>query len=221
MKKILLVNHKEAFLGRNKTLLNRAGFLILTATSTRDALRLYREQSVDLVISLLNMPGIGGDILCSSIRQDSSLKQVPCILVHYDSEAELERVSHCGANASLIKPIHPELLLEQVGRFLNIPRRRDLRKHFNAGISGTRESLAFSGTTLNVSASGLLCETRMHFKQDDLITDLLFTVGSQEIAAEVKVVRVAAGADGMYNYGLQFTSLAPDSRDAIQRFVRG
>ena len=77
MKKILLVNHQEAFLQRNKNLLNRAGFLILTATSASEALRVHSEQSVDVVISLLEMPQMGGDALCTLIRQGSPQKQVP------------------------------------------------------------------------------------------------------------------------------------------------
>jgi CheY-like chemotaxis protein len=217
MKKILLVNNLEAFLGRNKSLLNRAGFLILTATSAQEALRIYREQSVDLIISLLDMPEMGGDALCSSIRQDSELKHVPFILVCY--ETELERASQCGANAWVTKPVRPELLLEHVGRFLQIPARRDYRAIFNARVNGTRESLSFSGMTRNISASGLLCETATILNQDDLITNLLLAIDSHQIVADGKVVRSESRPDGMYNYGVQFTSLAPEYLEKIEQFV--
>lgn len=64
MKKILLVNSQEAFLDRNKTLLNRAGFDILTAASTHEALGICRQHPVDLIIAQLDLQG--GEAICSA-----------------------------------------------------------------------------------------------------------------------------------------------------------
>ena len=221
MKKILLVNYKQAFLERNEGLLNRAGFLILTATSAEEAFHLYREHSVDLIISLLDMPAMGGDALCSLIRQDADLKQVPYILVCYDTEAERQRASRCGANASLTRPVRPQALLDQVSKFLNISARRDYRAAFDATVHGTTESMPFSGMTRNISVSGLLCETSMLLNQDDLITDLLLTIKSHKIIAEGKVVWSETRPEGIASYGVQFTNLAPESREIVENFVAG
>jgi CheY-like chemotaxis protein len=219
MKKILLVNSQEAFLGRNKNLLNRAGFMILTATSAKDALEIYREQSIDLIISVLDLPEIAGDTLCSTLRSGNDVRRVPFILVCYDVEAELERASQCGANAWLTRPVRPELLLEQVGKYLKIPTRRNYRATFNAKVEGTRERLQFSGMTRNISITGLLCETDMQLVQDDLITNLLLAIDSHQIVADGKVVRTEIAADGTYKYGVQFTNLSPESRDRINEYV--
>jgi CheY-like chemotaxis protein len=219
MKKILLVHNLEAFLERNKSLLSRSGFLILTATSVKEALLVHGEQPVDLIISLLAMPETGGDTLCSLIRETPQLRNVPIILVCYDAEPELERASRCGANAWVTRPVRPELLLEQVGRFLKIPARRDYRVVFNARVVGTRGDLPFSGMTRNISASGLFCETSTLLAEDDLITNLLIPIESFQIVADGIVVRSESRPDGMYNYGVHFTNLAPESRDKIERFV--
>jgi len=167
MKKILLVNNQEAFLDRNKSLLNRAGFLIITATSVKEALQLCHDQKVDLIIALLEMPELGGDRLCSLIRAESELKHVPVILVCYPQEPELQRAALCGANAVVTKPVRPELLLEKVGKFLQVAARRDYRAVFNAKVEGMRQSLPFTGVTRNISVSGVLCETAMSLNQDD------------------------------------------------------
>lgn len=219
MKKILLVSNLEAFLGRNKNLLNRVGFIISTATSAEEALQKHREEPVDLVISMLDLPGAGGDTLCSWIRQDKDLKQVPVILVCYETEADLERASKCEANASVIRPVRPELLLKQIARFLAIPTRRNFRAPFNAIISGTTADVPFSGMTRNISVSGLLVEAPVRLNPDDMITNMLLAINSHEIVADGKIVWAEDRADGKHNYGLQFTRLSSGSTEAIESYV--
>jgi CheY-like chemotaxis protein len=217
MKKILLVNNHDAFLDRNKTLLNRAGFLILTATSAIEALSICRAQALDLIIVQLAMPGMRGDLLCSLIRQDSELRNVSIILVCYESEAEL--ASNSGANAVVTKPVRPELLLKTVEKFLGIRARREYRAEFKARVEGTRESMVFSGMTRNISASGLLCEAAMLLSRDDLLSNLLFFIDENRIVADGKVVWTANMPDAMYSYGVKFLNLAPEMRQIIEQFV--
>lgn len=219
MKKILLVNNQDAFLDRNKCLLNRAGFLILTAASAKQALQICREQTVDLIIALLDMPETGGDLLCAQIRRDDELKNVAIILVCYAYQAELSRASLCGANAVVTKPVRPERLLELVGKFLETPARREYRAVFNARVAGTRESLAFSGLTRNISSAGILCESATALKPDDLLSNLLFAVNAHRVVAEGKVVWAESIACGRYQYGVQFTVLPRLSRESIEAFV--
>lgn len=217
MKRILLVSNQEAFLVRNRTLLNRAGFVILTASSAEQALQTYRQQTVDLIISMLDLPHTGGDSLFTLIRQDKSLKQVPLILVCY--ETDLERASHCGANAWVVRPVHPEQLLKQIGRFLDIPTRRDYRAIFNASVRGTSDSKVFSGMTRNISVSGIMCETATQLQLDDLISNLFLAIDSHPIIADGRVVWTESMPDGTNHYGVQFTELATGCREKIEQFV--
>jgi len=217
MKKILLVNNQEAFLDRNKSLLNRAGFLILTATSANEALQISRDQAVHLIIAQLDMPGGRGDLLCSLIRQDSELKNVSIILVCYQSEAE--QAANCGANAVVTKPVRPDQLLKLVEKFLGIRARRDYRAAFHARVEGTRESLMFSGMTRNISASGMLCESDLLVDTGDLLSNLLFSIDKNQIVADGKVVWCLSLPDGKYSYGVQFLDLAPELREKIEQFV--
>jgi CheY-like chemotaxis protein len=221
MKTILLVSHKEAFLLRNKALLNRAGFVILTAASASEALEINRDHQVDLVIAMLNMPDTGGDELCSAIRDGGCNSGVPFVLVCYDTDAAFARAAASKARAWLTKPVHPERLLETVARFLRMPTRRDYRVIFSAKLQGMRETLSFSGMTHNISASGMLCETAACLTDNDVITNLSLAIDSQPVEASGRVVRSEPRADGMYNYGVEFTSMPPESREAIERFVSG
>jgi CheY-like chemotaxis protein len=218
MKKILLVNSQESFLDRNKTLLNRAGFLILTATSADEAIRICREHEIQLVIAQLELSGTGGDLLCSLLRQDSALRNLSIILVCFPSEAAFAAL--CGANAVVTKPVRPDELLQLVGKFLGIRARREYRAEFRALVEGTWGTLTFSGMTRNISASGLLCETEVLLNRDDLLSNMLFSLDSSQIVAEAQVIWRAGGRqDELYSYGVQFVNLAPQLRDKIEQFV--
>lgn len=71
-----------------------------------------------LVLMDFFMPGLKGDEVCSSIRQEESLKELPIIIMtaadNYTPEFFLER----GATDVLFKPIDTDLLLEKVNRYL-------------------------------------------------------------------------------------------------------
>jgi CheY-like chemotaxis protein len=219
MKKILIVNSQEAFLDRNKSLLNRAGFRIITATSAEEALQICREQAISLIIAQLGLPGTGGDQLCRQIRQDPELRSVSIILVCYQSDAEGERASQCGANAVVTKPVRPDLLLKLVAKFLGTQARREYRAVFNARLEGTRERKMFSGMTRNISTSGLLCETSTLLNQEDLLSNLLFELNSNQIVADGKVVWTARMPEGKFSCGVRFIELAPEHQQVIERFV--
>jgi CheY-like chemotaxis protein/uncharacterized protein YodC (DUF2158 family) len=215
LKKILLVNTLPTFLERNTTLLNRVGFRIYTASSAVEALQIHRTEQVDLIISLLDMPEMGGDKLCSLIRQDVVLRKVSFLLICSPFSWQIEKASHCGANAWICKPVQPELLLHEIRKLIAIPKRLDHR----ASIHGRVRCKWFSGISRNISVSGVLCETVMAIDPDELITDLSVSIGSREIVADGKVVRTVCLPDGQYNYGVQFIGLASDYRKVIETFI--
>jgi CheY-like chemotaxis protein len=137
MKTVLLVHHSRSFLERNSALLSRLGILTLTASTATEALAIFQMQPVDLVISVLEMPEMGGDALCRTIRNSATWK-VPFILVCYDFDPEVKRALISGADACLVKPVRPELLLEMVGRFLRQPvrRHRDYSPYLSGAFPG-------------------------------------------------------------------------------------
>ena len=215
MKKILLVSNSQSFLERNTCLLDRAGFKIYTTTSAIDALDIHRAQKKDLIIAILDMPGMGGDKMCSLIRHDEELCKVSILLVCYPVPNDIARASRCGANVWISKPVNPVVLLHEVGKLITIPTRID---HCTS-VHGILKSRIFSGILRNVSVSGILCETDMFLHPDELITNMSFTIGSREIIADGTVVRLVSMSDGMYNYGIQFIGLAPGYREGIENFV--
>ncbi len=219
MKKIIIVNSTHAFLERDKSILNRADFQIFTATSGEEALRIHREDRANLIVVDLDLPDMGGDGLCSRVRNESAIRNVSIILVCHDVLEELERVSTCGANAWVTKPVRPEQLVESVGQLLAVSLRRGYRVLLQARVRGERESTSFFCTSHNISVSGILLETDKPLDPGDGITCSFFLPGSRQIVVDGEVARCEKKPDGVCHYGVRFIDLAPNSREEIERFI--
>jgi DNA-binding response OmpR family regulator len=219
MKKIIIVNAIHAFLERDKSILSRADFRIFTATSGKEALRIHQEEKVNLLVADLALPDMGGDVLCSLVRKESTIRNVSIILVCQNLPEELERVSTCGANAWVTKPVRPEQLVESVGQLLAVSLRRGYRVLLKAKVHGARENVSFFCTSHNISVSGILLETEKLLEPGNRITCTFFLPGSRQIAVDGEVVRFDKKSDGMHHYGVRFTDLAPEFREEIERFI--
>jgi CheY-like chemotaxis protein len=219
MKKILLVNSLIVFNEKNKGLLNRSDFQVFTAVTGMEALQIHRKERVDLIIADLNMPGMGGDKLCSLVRTEKELRNVSILLACRDTPEELEMVAQSAANASITKPINTGDFLEKIGQLLAVPVRKDYRVLLKAKVLGNQESVPFFCTSYNISASGILIETDRILNQGDCLTCTFFLPGASQIAIDGEAVRSMEVADGSYHYGIRFIDLAPEYRKEIERFV--
>ncbi len=74
-----------------------------------------------VVITDLNMPGVGGFDLLRHIRADAGLRRVPVVVMSSSSNPEDVRTAYeCGANAFVVKPVRLDDLgdlLATVARF--------------------------------------------------------------------------------------------------------
>lgn len=92
---------------------------ILTANNGAEALRILREQRVDVVLSDWNMPVMNGLELLQQIRATPQLSSLPFIII--TAEVEHRRIKEaidCGVNDLLIKPYTALQLAARVEKVL-------------------------------------------------------------------------------------------------------
>jgi signal transduction histidine kinase len=106
--------------------LTRQGHGVRTASNGRDALRLMREASFDLVLLDIMMPDMDGYEVLGKIKADPRLQHIPVIMI--SALNELQSVVRCieaGAEDYLAKPFNPTLLKARIGSCLEKKRSRD------------------------------------------------------------------------------------------------
>lgn len=117
-KVILVVDDEIDLLEMIQSIFERAGFSdILTASSGREALNIWKNRQPDMIILDIMMPGMDGLSVLKAIRETSN---IPVLLLTARGEAE-ERVTgfESGADDYLAKPFHPKELILRVQAILN------------------------------------------------------------------------------------------------------
>jgi CheY-like chemotaxis protein len=109
--RLLLAQFVEQDLGAEVTL----------AGTCEGALRLVGENTYDVILLDLMMPGIGGVELLKRVRADSANKSTPVVIVSILADApvegermSLERGKALGANAVVSKPVNRSVLIAAV-----------------------------------------------------------------------------------------------------------
>jgi len=219
MKKILLVNASRYFFDEGKSLLDRKDFQVLLASSAARALQIHRDEHVNLVVSDLDLPEMGGDVLCMRIREEADVRGVSFILICNDRPLDVERASKCGANVVLKVPFSAKTLLEHVEKLLAISVRMGYRVLLRAKVIGSKDDSVFFCTSQNLSASGLLIETDRSLNRGDQITCSFYLPGAAHITTEGEVARAEKTPEGKFNCGIRFIMISEEHRNEVEKFI--
>ena len=81
----------------------------LEAGNGREALRIMRENWVDIILSDINMPEMNGIKMLEEMGKDDLLANIPVIIISTDSRNErIKDAFRLGAKGFLKKPFAPE-----------------------------------------------------------------------------------------------------------------
>jgi DNA-binding response OmpR family regulator len=135
--KILIADDDRDLLGLIAFALTQAGYLVVRASDGPAAIRAFEEESPDLVVLDINMPGASGFQVCEAIRVKS---RVPVMMLTVRGEEEdLVRALELGADDYLNKPFSPRTLLARIKALLR-----------RAGVDSTAAPLAVGQIALDV-----------------------------------------------------------------------
>ncbi len=220
MNKIFVYEELHPVIEAHPSLLSRNNVRLFTAPTAEEALEIHRAERMDLIVADLDMPRMGGDKLCLSIRQGGdALNKVYVMIACSGRKDELRRLEKCGANTYIKKPFDLPHLLEVMGGLLAIPRRRDLRVLVKVTVHGKFRSESFFCASRDISASGLLVETDKTLAKGDTITCSFFLPDTERIIVDGEVVRVIRGKLNTYSYGVRFLAVSDKARTEIARFI--
>ena len=130
MKQVLVVDDNEVNRYLLRALLQGNGYAVEEAVQGAEALAKARASPPDLVISDLLMPEMDGYTLLRHWREDERLRAIPFIVytATYTDPRDEHLAMALGADAFIVKPAEPEMLLARIVEALDMERRGALRK---------------------------------------------------------------------------------------------
>ncbi len=128
--RILIVEPHRGGLQMMARRLGDAGYRVVSCTSAADAVAELHRAPVDLVLAELRMEPTSGVELARLIRDDSSLRDVPLILIAGRSDAKgAVDGFEAGADDVVAKPFHFEVLAARIsGRLAKARSVNELRR---------------------------------------------------------------------------------------------
>jgi DNA-binding response OmpR family regulator len=159
--------------------LSQAAYLVIKASDGSAAVRLFAEESPDLVVLDINMPGISGFQACEAIRARS---RVPVMMLTVRGEEEdLVRALGLGADDYLTKPFSPRTLLARVRALL---RRAGMES--NTPVAAGRITLDLSEHTVRIGGSEAVRLTKLELRLlQMLLANAGHTVSSERLLVQV------------------------------------
>jgi len=121
-RQILVVDDEIGALTLIGIMLERGGFNVLKARDASSALAQLDENTPELIILDVMMPGMDGIELCGVIRQREATAKTPIIILSARGDADaIIRGIEAGANDYLLKPILHHDLVSKIRTMLGQP----------------------------------------------------------------------------------------------------
>jgi two-component system alkaline phosphatase synthesis response regulator PhoP len=113
--RVLVVEDSPTILSVIKYFLELEGFEVLAAENGLLGLEMALRERPDVIVSDVNMPGMGGVAMVKALRGDARTSQVRIMMLTSESsvEAETEGLA-AGADDYILKPVEPRRLAARV-----------------------------------------------------------------------------------------------------------
>jgi len=120
--KILVVDDDRVFLRLVENDLTREGFIVLTAQNGKDAIKLAKKESPNLILLDISMPGISGGEVSSILKEDPQTKDIPVIFLTalLSKEEEEKRKNRLSGHFFIAKPYDLKALLAEIRKYIPI-----------------------------------------------------------------------------------------------------
>jgi two-component system chemotaxis response regulator CheY len=117
--KILIVDDDKTTRKLLGLYLKSKGFDVLHAENGLDGLEKLGSESVNMVISDLNMPYMDGIEFVKAVRADAQQSHLPILMITTEQDTEeRERAVSAGVNGYLTKPVTAEVVMQNIRQIL-------------------------------------------------------------------------------------------------------
>ena len=132
---VLAVDDQDTNLRLLEAVLEPRGYHVVTASSGAEALAVLRDESIDLVLLDILMPGMDGYEVCRRIREDEATTYLPVVMLTASGAQQRLQALEAGADDFVTKPFDQSELLARVASLARI-------KHYHDTVARQAAELA-------------------------------------------------------------------------------
>ena len=115
--KILTVDDSRTMRDMLRMALVKAGFNVVEAVDGEHGLEVLNANGADVIITDINMPKLDGFGFIEAVREDDAWRATPILVLTTESDpAKKDRARRAGATGWIVKPFHPDKLVEAIRR---------------------------------------------------------------------------------------------------------
>jgi len=120
MARIMAVDDSIAITNAVELILKHHGHQVVTFDNGKEALNYARKETVDLVITDLNMPEMNGMTLISGLRRLDNYKHIPILVMTTESaDYKKKKAKLVGATGWILKPFSEDRILAALNKVLS------------------------------------------------------------------------------------------------------
>lgn len=120
-KSALVVDDSATMRQMIKTAIAEIGFDSITAQDGEKALKILGDQTVDIIITDINMPNMDGIQLIGELRKTKNAKFTPILVITTEGGQSVKDAGKAaGASGWIVKPFEPSVLQNAVRKLTNM-----------------------------------------------------------------------------------------------------
>ena len=117
--KILYIEDHPAQSDIMKQMLEFSGYDVVLAMNGEEGIEKARTAQPDVILMDLRMPGMGGIEAIRQLKQDSSVAEIPVVVLSaWTSQRNREDAEQAGAAKFLAKPVDTKRLIKEINELL-------------------------------------------------------------------------------------------------------
>ena len=114
---ILTVDDSRTMRDMLKLALSEAGYRVVQAEDGVHGLEVLKGETPRVIITDINMPRLDGFGFIEQVRAEPAFRGIPILVLTTESDAaKKDRARRAGATGWIVKPFHPDKLIEAIRR---------------------------------------------------------------------------------------------------------
>ena len=200
MPKIMLVDDVDLFLQLERSYLEGCGYDLVTASSGEETLQRLERIAPDVLLLDYYMPGINGDDVCRTIRNNPRWVKLPILMVTAAGKAhEIKNCIDAGCDDYITKPVNKDELRDKIERLLGqVKRRKAERIAVKVPVQVQAGEHLSVARAEDISRNGMYLKSPTELKENSVVSLKLEGVEGDLISLYGKVKRTNNGQTGQY-----------------------